>query len=481
MRHMQNYPYFDAVGLAQLVKRGEVSPAELVEAAIARIEQVNPQVNAVIHKMYDSARAVAKKASFSGPFAGVPFLMKDLLAFVKDEPLSMGSKLMKDFIAPHDSELVRRIRRAGFVLLGKTNTPEFGLPPTTEPVAFGPTRNPWNLNRSSGGSSGGAAAAVAAGMVPAAHGNDGGGSIRIPAACCGVFGMKPTRGRFTLAPDLGDYLSGFVVQGVLTRSVRDSALWYDLMAGPAPGDPYFAPPPQRPYSEIIDGDPPRLRIGFTTRPPLGGEVSADSRAGVAATVKLLRDLGHEVEEREISVPEEFFAENFVPIWTSGVAQSFDFIGKTRGDPVRAEEVEPFSWALYQVGRVQSASDYLRAVQACQLISRQVAAEFASMDVWLTPVLGQPPVELGALDFVPEDPMRAFLRGKDFVPFTALCNMTGQPAMSVPLYWNEEGLPMGSHLVGRYGDETTLFKLAAQLERAQPWLERRPSLSEKKTS
>ncbi len=475
MQDMKNYLDYDAVGLAQLVKTGEATPLELVEAAIARIEKVNERVNAVIHPMFESARAAAQGPLPEGPFTGVPFLVKDLLASVKGEPLAMGSKLMKEFVPTYDSEMVRRIRQAGFILIGKTNTPEFGLPPTTEPLAFGPTRNPWDLGCTSGGSSGGSAAAVAAGMVPAAHGNDGGGSIRIPAACCGVFGMKPTRGRFTLAPELGDYLSGFVVQGVLTRSVRDSAYWYDAIGGPALGDPYFPPTPKEPYAQSSTQDPGPLRIGFTSTPPLGGDASADSQAGVAATVKMLQGLGHHVEEKDISIDPGFFMENFVPIWTSGVAQSFDMIAQVRGTPVTANEVEPFTWALYEVGRSQSAANYLRAVQQCQLLSRTIAELFSSMDVWLTPTLGQPPLALGALDYVPEDPMRAFVRGKDFVPFTALCNVTGQPAMSVPLYWNGDGLPMGSHFVGRYGDEKTLFQLAAQLEKAHSWHQRRPPL------
>jgi amidase len=450
---------------------------ELVEAAIARIERDNPKLNAVVTPLFDAARETAKAmGSFagSGPFAGVPFLLKDLLSPLAGVPMASGSKFMKDFVPDHDSELVTRLKRAGLIILGKTNTPEFGLQATTEPRLFGPTRNPWDLTRTAGGSSGGSAAAVASGMVPMAHGNDGGGSIRIPASCCGIFGLKPTRARVPLGPDMGDILSGMVVEGALTRSVRDAAILLDAVSGPAPGDPYAAPPAAAPYGREVETPPGRLRIAFTTGAATGKKPDADCRAAVLDAAKLLTDLGHEVGEQALQVDAERLVHAFMVVWTAGAAKAVADAAQTMKREAKPEGFEPLTWALREIGRKYGAVDYLQAVQTFQQISRDVARQFEAVDLWLMPTLAQAPLPIGYLGDTPEDPLRGFFRAGDFAPFTPLANITGQCAMSVPLYWNGDGLPIGSQFMGRFGDEAVLFRLAAQLEAARPWDKRRPN-------
>jgi amidase len=457
----------DALAQAELVRKKEVQPIELVEAAIARIERLNPTVNAVVTPMYELARTAASGELADGPFKGVPFLLKDILASHAGVKMSLGSGLLKDFVPDHDSELVRRHKRAGLIIIGKTNLPEFGLLPTTEPQLFGPCRNPWNTDLTTGGSSGGSAAAVASGMVPMAHANDGGGSIRIPASCCGVFGLKPTRARNPLGPDFGDVISGLVVEHAVTRTVRDSAALLDATAGPDAGDPYWAPPCERSFLQEVETDPGILRIAFTTQSGTSSEVHPDCLKAVEGSAKLCADLGHTVEEANLNIYEEQVVIAFTVLWSAGCISTIKSLG------VKKEQVEPLTWALGEMGSHYDAADYVNALHTIQRVSRDVARFFLNYDVLLTPTLAEPPVALGTFDSPPDNPLHGFHRSGSFAPFTPLCNITGQPAMSVPLFWNADNLPVGSHFIGRFGDEATLFQLAAQLERAQPWAGRRP--------
>ena len=463
----------DATGLAALVRAGEVSASELTEAAIARIERLNPAINAVVTPMFDRARAAVAAGLPDGPFTGVPFLLKDLLAQCEGVPMKGGSRLMEHFVPRRDSEIVARYRRSGLVILGKTNLPEFGYTPSTESALYGPCRNPWNTGHSAGGSSGGAAAAVAARMVPMAHAGDGGGSIRIPAACCGVFGLKPTRGRITLAPTFGDVQNGLASEHAITRSVRDSAALLDATEGPALGEPYCAPPKVRPYLAEVGADPGKLRIALQVHSPVGSSVHADCVDAVRDAAALCEGLGHTVEEAAPDIDGHAVTDAFGVLWAAGAAQTLDTIARMRQRPIARDEVEPLTWALYELGKQTSASAYLIAVAAIQRIARRVAGFMETYDVWLTPTLARPPVTLG--EFAPDlaNPIEAFHRAGEYIPFTPIVNATGQPAMSVPLYWNADGLPIGVHFVGRFGEEALLFRLAAQLEAMRPWGQRRP--------
>jgi amidase len=473
---MDDIAFLDGTAQADLVRRKEVKPIELVDAAIERIERLNPTLNAVVTPMYEEARRAASGPLPDGPFTGVPFLLKDLLASYGGVRMTSGSAYLRDYVSSHDSELVARYKRAGLIVLGKTNTPEFGLAPTTEPHLFGPTRNPWDTGRGPGGSSGGSAAAVAAAMVPMAHGNDGGGSIRIPASCCGLFGLKPTRGRNPLGPDFGEIMSGLVSEHALTRSVRDSAALLDATSGPDIGDPYWAPPPERPFLQEVGADSGRLRIAFTTQAATGASVHPDCVAAVKDAAALCVDLGHDVVEASPSLSGEMMVRTFTTVWSAGCAFTIDGTAMTTGRAVTQDQFEPLTWGLYEMGQRQTASSYLVAVTIQQMMSRAVARFFLDHDLWLTPTLAEPPVPLGTFDSPPDNPLQGFARAADFVPFTPICNVTGQPAMSVPLYWNAEGLPVGTHFVGRFGDEATLLRLAAQLEQARPWTDRRPPVA-----
>lgn len=475
MSNLEDILGLDATAQAELIRRKEIQPLELVEAAIERVEKVNPNLNLVITTLFDEARSAAAATIPGGPFAGVPFLMKDIGAFLAGAPMSMGTMLLKDFVPGHDSELTRRLKKAGLIIIGKTNTPEFGLMPTTEPRLFGPSRNPWNMDKTTGGSSGGSAAAVAAGLVPMAHANDGGGSIRIPASCCGVFGLKPTRARNPLGPDFGDIISGLVCEHAVCRSVRDSATLLDATSGPDIGDPYWAPAPARPFIEEVGADPGNLKIAVSTQALTGGAVHEDCLAAVEDAAALCRDLGHALVEADLSGAgePEAFMQAFNVLWYSGCASTIDTIARMGGIPPQADYFEPLTWAIYEIGREFSASDYLTALRTIQSASREVGKFFADYDVLLTPVLAEPPVNIGTFDAPESNPMQAWERIVEFAPFTATFNATGQPAMSVPLYWNRDNLPVGTHFVGRFGDEATLFRLAAQLEEARPWATRRP--------
>jgi amidase len=468
---MDEFAAMDAVAQAELVRRKDVKPIELVEAAIARIERVNPQINAVVTPMYDIARAAACGPLPDGPFTGVPFLLKDLTAAYGGARLTSGSRFLRDYVAPADSELVARHKRAGLIVLGKTNTPEFGLVPTTEPALFGPTRNPWDTTRTPGGSSGGSAAAVASGMVPAAHGNDGGGSIRIPASCCGLFGLKPTRGRNPLAVEP----TGLTVEHALTRSVRDSAALLDATQGAEPGDPFDAPRPARPYLQEVGADPGKLRIAFTAATINGTPVDPDCVAGVHDAAKLCAGLGHEVEEAAPAINGDLLTPAFTTLWSVSTAAQIDAAVLFAGRPATEDQFETLTWALAQRGRGYAGPAVLFALGVFQIIARGVAGFFQTYDVLLTPTLGEPPPPLGTFDSPPDDPLHGYDRAGDFVPYTPVYNVGGQPAMSVPLYWNERGLPIGAHFVARFGDEATLFRLAAQLEQARPWAQRRPPI------
>ncbi len=473
---VEELAFLDATAQAEWVRNKEVEPIELVDAAIERIERINPLINAVVRPMYEQGRTAAKGSLPDGPFAGVPFLLKDLLAAYAGVPMTLGSRLLRDFVPTQDSELVRRLKQAGLVIIGKTNTPELGILPTTEPALFGPSRNPWDTNRTTGGSSGGSAAAVAAGMVPMAHANDGGGSIRIPASCCGLFGLKPTRARNPLGPNFGDLMSGLVAEHAVTRSVRDSAALLDATCGPDVGDPYWAPPPSRPFIQEVGADPGRLRIAFTTQAASGVPVHPDCVTAVREAAKLCDELGHDVVEAAPKLNGEMLNRAFTLLWSAGNASTVKGIGLATGQEPKPDQVEPLTWTLYEMGRQHTAADYLLAVQFLQGVSRAVARFLLDYSVWLTPTLAEPPLPLGSFDPVPDDPLYGFRRSAEFVPFTPICNITGQPAMSVPLHWNGEGLPIGVHFIGRFGDETTLFRLAAQLESARPWAQRRPPVS-----
>ncbi|MFX0077773.1 MAG: amidase [Candidatus Hermodarchaeota archaeon] len=463
----------DATALAVKVRQKEVKPSELVEIVIERIERINPKINAVITPMFDEARKTAKGKLPTGPFTGVPFLLKDILAAYAGVRLSYGSAALKDYIPDFDSELVKRFKRAGLITVGKTNTPEFGLLSTTEPLFFGPTRNPWDTERTTGGSSGGSAAAVAAGIVPLAHASDGGGSIRIPSSCCGVFGIKPTRARNPLAPTHGDIQSGLVVEHALTRSVRDSAALLDATSGPDVGDPYWAPPPKRPFLQEVGADPGKLRIAYTSKAITGEVAHKECVKAIDKTVSLCSEHGHQLIEANPSFDIQAMYQNFVALWSGGVTAVFRNIEQLRGSPVLQEEVEPLTWELAKIGRQFTAGDYLFSIMVLQQISRDIARFFQEYDIWLTPTLIEPPVPLGYFDCSPEHPMKGFLRAAEFTPFTQIQNITGQPAMSMPLHWTSDGLPVGTHFIGRFGDEATLFRLASQLEAAQPWIKRQP--------
>jgi amidase len=476
MAKSDEFAFIDATAQAELVRRKEVKPLELVDAAIERIERLNPILNAVVTPMYEQARATAAGKLPKGPFTGVPFLIKDIVASYAGVRMTLGSSFLRNFVPTTDSELVMRLKRAGLIILGKTNTPELGTLPTTEPRLFGPTRNPWDTGRITGGSSGGSAAAVAAGLVAMAHANDGGGSIRIPASCCGVFGLKPTRARNPLGPNFGDMMSGMIVEHAITRTVRDSATLLDATSGPDLGDPYWAPPPKRPFLKEVGAAPGRLRIAFTTKAATGVPVHADCVKAVRDAAALCADLGHEVVEIAPVVDGKLVGRAFMLVWSAGCAWTIDGAALALGRKATPDEFEPGTWVMYEIGQKQSASAYLQAVSMLQVIARAVARFFVDHDILLTPTLAEPPLPIGSFDAPLEDPLQAQRRAAAFCPFTPICNVTGQPAMSMPLLWNSDGLPIGTHFIGRFGDEATLFRLAAQLEVARPWANRRPLVS-----
>jgi amidase len=469
------YADYDGIGLAELVRKGEVTPIELVEACVERIEKHNHTLNAVIYRMDQLAREVSQRALPDGPFKGVPFLLKDILATYKGVPTTSGSRALKNLVFPVDSELVARYKRAGLIAVGKTNASEFGLVSVTEPILYGPTHNPWDTERTPGGSSGGSAAAVAAGIVPFAHGNDGGGSIRIPAACCGLVGLKPTRARNPLGPLFGDLLNGFVCEHVLTRTVRDSAAVLDATAGPDIGDPYWAPPPKGRFIDATCNDPGQLLIAYTTTDSAGETLHLDAVAAANRAASLCESLGHKVEEYTPQSNPEEIRRAFAKVWCSGAANSVDSYAAMLGIAPSEEVFEPLTLAMAEEGRTVSASDYLGAIFILQMFSREIARTFEKFDIWLAPTLGEPPLKTGTIDIRSRDIKKQFSIMEKFQPYTAIFNATGQPAVSLPLYWTKEKLPLGVQFAGRFGAEETLLSLAAQLERAAPWKDKHPPI------
>ncbi len=474
------------------MRRREVEPHELVEQAISAIERVNPQLNAVVHPMFNQARAAARRPLPDGVFRGVPFVVKDLDGFVTGEPYTGGCRLLHEFVPDHDSEIILRMRRSGVILVGKTNTPELGILALTEPELHGPTRNPWDPERTPGGSSGGTAAIVAARAVPMGHGGDGGGSIRIPASACGLFGLKPTRGRNPLGPDAGEGWGGYVQPHVLTRSVRDSAAMLDATCGDEPGSPYSAPPRLRPFVEELHQAPGRLRVAFSTGSLYGRNMHEDGVAAVREAARLCEALGHEVVEASPSFDcDELVRAYFVQVCAS-VAATITELERLSGRRATPSAFEAPTWLLGQIGRRLSALDLQLSRDACQRLGRSMASFHARYDVFLSATLADLPAHIGELSLtnseraglaflrlVPAKPLLdkvlAELGAKNLerTPNTMIFNQTGQPAMSVPLHVNADGLPIGVQFSARFGDEATLFRLAAQLEQAQPWAARRP--------
>jgi amidase len=467
--------WLDATAQADLVRRGEVSPAELVEAAIARIESVNPALDAVIRTRYDEARAEAAGDLPDGPFRGVPILLKDIGCLVAGEATAFGVGALRDIRWPVTSYLATQFRQAGFVALGRTNVPELGTTVTTEPKSFPPSRNPWNVERSSGGSSGGAAAAVASGMVAVAHASDGGGSIRIPASACGLFGLKPTRGRISQGPGAAEGWGGSSTDGVLTRTVRDSAAILDVISGRMPGEPYYAPALPRPLADEVGVDPGRLRVGVLEGPP-GDELLDDPecRGAVAAAARLLERLGHGVEE---SYPAEMFnldiARAFTAIISADSESTFLAFERVLGRPIEDDEIEERNAAHRRTARKLDAVTYVNNRARVGRWARRMARWWDDHDLLVTPTLGSPPPRLGW--FTEDGPATERQRVRAYGPYTAPFNMTGQPAMSVPLHWTPDGLPVGVHIVAPYGREDLLIRVASQLEQAAPWADRRPTV------
>ncbi len=467
----------DAVAQAALVARGDASPLELVDAAIARIERTNPQLNAVIHEAFDLARQRARDAALpNGPFRGVPILMKDIGGEEAGQPIHAGMAFLKraGYTAKQTSYFTQKLLDAGFIPLGRTNTPELALLATTEPDAYGPTRSPWNTDFSAGGSSGGAAAAVASGMVAVAHASDGGGSIRGPAAMCGLVGLKPTRGRCSFGPGMGERWSGFSAEFIVSRSVRDSAAILDVVAGPMPGDPYTAPPPQRPFATALDAPPRPLRVGFMTDAPRDMPVHPELAEAVERMASKLADLGHHVEAaRPEAMLEPATVAHYVKVVCSNVARALDAWAEKTGAPIGPDDVEPLTWALAEQGRSIDAPSLLASLEFVHLLGRRFARWWTEdgFDLLLTPTQAQPPIQLGKMRSTPENPLGGFLVAAPYGVFTLPFNLSGQPAISLPGAMSRgdadwpAGLPLGVQLVGAAGNEALLLNVAGQLEAA----------------
>jgi amidase len=476
MSGFSDYEEYDALGLADLVRRNEVSPSDLLEAAIERVEARNPMVNAVVIKLYDHGNKAIADGLPDGPFRGVPFLMKDLTSPVAGVKMTRGSKFFADTPpSAADSEHVKRLKRAGLVIFGRTNTCELGLSLTCEPQLYGPTRNPWDPTRISGGSSGGAAAAVGARMLPIAHASDGFGSIRAPAACCGLVGLKPTRSRNTFAPFLGEGIGGLATEHAVSLTIRDSAALLDATRGPGSGDPYVAPLPAGPYLKEVGANPGKLRIAWTSVAPNGAKVERESLDALAETVKLCADLGHHVEESNPEIEGAAVVPTFLTLASTNMVVNLSSHPVT-GRPAREDEVERISWLTAKLGANASAADYMRATQTAHRLGRQMAAFYSRWDVLLTPGLATAPAKLGWIDMTMDDVHEYWRRVFNFSPFTVWCNLTGQPALMLPLGQSAGGLPVATQLIGRYGDEATLFRLGSQLEAERPWFGRKPALA-----
>ena len=494
MGKFQEYDHYDALGLAGLVREKEISPTELCNEAIERIEKLNPALNAVICRMYDQTQDCIRKGLPQGPFTGVPFLIKDLVSACKGVPMTKGSKAFRNYIPDFDSEMMMRFKKSGVMILGKTNTPEFGLMGITEPELHGPTRNPWNLERTPGGSSGGSAAAVASSMVPMASGGDGGGSIRIPAAYCGLFGLKPSRGRIPTGPEFGQIWQGACTEHVITRSVRDCAAMLDAVCGPAAGEQYSLPKPLNPFLDELDRDPGSLRIGYTVLSPLKTEVHPDCRAAVEHSVRLLEGLGHTVEEEEPPLDGLAVARSYFMMYFGEIAADIMELKQVLGRKAVPEDMEGPTWSLGLLGNAYSAGEFVESLRQWNRAARAMASFHQKYDLFLTPTTASPPVRIGELKVSGIEevlmkitnkfglgrlmrmsgiPDRIAVETLAKTPFTQLANITGQPAMSVPLYWNRDNLPLGVQFIAPSGEEAVLFRLASQLEKAQPWFDRMP--------
>jgi amidase len=476
MGSFHEYADHDGLGLAELVRRGGGTADEVLEAAFETVRRVNPRLNAVVALMREQAEESVARGLPEGPFVGVPVVLKDEYQSYAGFPTGCASRLCEGFTLPYDTEIVRRYKRAGLNIIGKANLPELGASVTTEPVLHGPARNPWDPGRTAGGSSGGSAAAVAAGMVPVAYGNDGAGSLRIPSSCCGTFGLKPTRARVPSGPDAGELWNGLVIEHAITRSVRDSAALLDATEGADPGAPYWAPPKERPFLEEVGADPGRLRIAFSDRTPSGVEVHPDCSEAMMAAARLCEELGHEVEEGAPEFDGVAMEAAITKLMSADLAAGIQEIENATGRKATPENVEHCNLLIAERGRELKAVELLGALQLFTDLSRKVVAPFFERyDVLLTPTLASPPVPHGTITPTLPDPDEYLERFFAFIPFTPIANVSGNPAMSVPLHWNSEGLPIGAHFVGRFGGEATLLRLAAQLEEARPWAHRRPPI------
>jgi amidase len=492
---LPEYDDLDATALAAMVARAEVTPAELLEAAVERVDARNPALNAVVNRFEDEARLQARGIVPAGPFRGVPLLVKDLGAMVEGQPMTASCRLLEDFVAPVDSEIVRRFRAAGFILFGQTSTPEMGILPVTEPAMRGPTRNPWSLGHSPGGSSGGSAAAVAARMVPVAHGNDGGGSIRIPASACALFGLKPTRARTSFGPTHGDLWGGFVQEHVLARSVRDSAAVLDAVAGNVPGDPYVAPPPARPFLEEVGAPPGRLRVAFDAGSLFGRTIHPECARAARDAARLLASLGHDVVEARPPFDRDELVRAYLVVVAAYTRAELEWAARSTGRRLDLGKLEPETAGLAAAGRRLPADAVADAVSTLQRAARPVAAFFERHDLFVNATLAYPPARIGAFALRPWERLEVFTvtrlparrlvdllmrevgdRAFEATGNTMLFNQTGQPAASVPLHWSAEGLPVGVQIAARFGDEATLFRVASQLEAARPWAGRKPPLA-----
>jgi amidase len=468
------YSNYDGLGLAELIAKKKISPLELLNSVHERVDALNPKLNALCHLFFDKAEAQINEGLGPGPFHGVPFVLKDLNQYLVGTITSAGSRIFKNSVAEFDSTLVQRYKQAGLVIFGKTNAPELGLTTTTESVAFGQTRNPWNLERTTGGSSGGSGAVVGSRILPMAHGTDGGGSIRIPASCCGVFGFKPTRARVPMGPTQFESWNGCSHQHALTLSVRDSAALLDASVGAELGSPYFSPPPVRPFLKEVGAEPGRLRIALVTATPAGTPVDPECKKGVLDAAKLCEGLGHSVEETTLPIDFALAGSAFLAILQVSLARTLDDAATVLGRPVSEQDVEPVTWVTMQAGIKVPSVTYSRAIATLHQIGLAMAKFQRNYDVIMSPTLAKPPVALGLLS-LSQDVQTWSKEAMEFSPYTRLYNITGQPSMSVPLHWTPDGLPVGVMFSGRFGEDATLFRLAAQLEKAQPWARRTPQL------
>ena len=501
MTSFSDYDQYDGIGLAKLVKNGDISSLEICEEAIHRAESLNPKLNAIITTMYDFAREEAKHPKKDALFGGVPFLLKDVHHALKGFTMSSGSELLRNYVPEYDAEIVSRFKKAGLIILGKTNTPEFKLSYVTEPKAFGPTRNPWNLDYSCGGSSGGSASAVASGIVPFASATDEGGSIRVPASYCGLFGFKPSRGRNPIGPDFDEEWDGMSHSHVVSRSVRDSAAILDAVSGFEYGAPYGIVEKERPFIEEVNTEPGRLKIAFHMRPAYGKNVHSECRKAVEQTCTLLGQLGHIVEESAPNYREEEAALNFWIVLIGNEAALVDGLIQQYGSSMVRSNLEVSSFALYSVGKQLKALDFVKAKRRWRQLGLILDQMLNTYDMVLTPTLGEPPVPVGSQEpsnkdrfsmklissfvgklilsnrklmySILEEIIQNTMQGQ--MPFTLIPNITGQPAMSVPLHWSKDGLPCGVQFIGRYGSDAKLLRLAGQLEKAQPWFEKKPHI------